>query len=53
MLAESGIVSDAREAAGVSTVLTAAAMTYVAATIQAIATLLYYLYILGFFGRRT
>ncbi|MEE8141967.1 MAG: zinc metallopeptidase, partial [Planctomycetota bacterium] len=40
VLAESGIVSDAKEAAGVSTVLTAAAMTYVAATIQAIATLL-------------
>ncbi|MFQ5653157.1 MAG: zinc metallopeptidase [Planctomycetota bacterium] len=53
VLAEGGLVADAEEARGVSAVLTAAAMTYVAATLQAISTLLYYLYILGFFGRRS
>lgn len=43
VLAETGLITDAEEAAGVSSVLTAAAMTYVAATLQSIATLLYYL----------
>ncbi|MFN0059021.1 MAG: zinc metallopeptidase [Planctomycetota bacterium] len=43
VLADTGLITDAEEAAGVSSVLTAAAMTYVAATLQSIATLLYYL----------
>ncbi|MBL8857453.1 MAG: zinc metallopeptidase [Planctomycetes bacterium] len=45
VLAQSGIVSTADEAQGVSKVLGAAAMTYVAAALTAIATLLYYLMI--------
>ena len=50
VLAESGIIVDDEEARGVSKVLTAAAMTYVAAAIQSILTLLYYLSL--FSGRR-
>jgi len=41
VLAETGIVSSAEEAAGVSQVLGAAAMTYVAGALTSIATLLY------------
>lgn len=50
VLAETGIIVDAAEARGVSSVLTAAALTYVAAAIQSILTLLYYLHL--FAGRR-
>ncbi len=46
-----GIVS-ARDAAGVNKVLSAAAMTYVAAAVTAILTLLYYLMRLGLLGGR-
>lgn len=42
MLNEMGVISGRQEAAGVSNVLSAAAMTYVAATVTAILTLLYY-----------
>jgi uncharacterized protein len=43
VLAETGIVSTPEEARGVSSVLGAAAMTYVAGALTAIATLLYYI----------
>lgn len=43
VLADSGIISDEEEMDGVRSVLGAAALTYVAATIQAVLTLLYYL----------
>jgi Zn-dependent membrane protease YugP len=43
VLAETGIVSTPEEARGVSSVLGAAAMTYVASALTAIATLLYYI----------
>jgi Zn-dependent membrane protease YugP len=49
MLTESGmIVADERQ--GVRAVLQAAALTYVAAAVQALSTILYYLFLLG--GRR-
>jgi Zn-dependent membrane protease YugP len=47
-----GIIASDREAKGVSAVLDAAAMTYVAATITALAQLLYFAMRLGLFGRR-
>lgn len=50
MLAELALVRTDEEARGVSAVLTAAAMTYVAATVQAIATLLYFLLRSGVLG---
>ena len=43
VLAASGIVSSQEEAVGVSSVLTAAALTYVAGALTAIATLIYYI----------
>ncbi len=49
-LADSGVVRDEHEAAGVSRVLSAAALTYVAATVAAVAELAYY--VLLFSGRR-
>jgi len=49
-LIEGNLIGDNHEADGVSKVLNAAALTYVAATVQAILTLLYYLLILT--GRR-
>ena len=52
ILAESGLLTADHEARGVSSVLNAAAMTYVAATVQAVMTLLYYLYALGLLGGR-
>jgi hypothetical protein len=52
VLADSGIISDEEEMRGVRSVLGAAAMTYVAATIQAVLTLLYYLWRSGLLGRR-
>ena len=50
VLASTGIVSTQEEAEGVEKVLNAAALTYVAGALTAIATLLYYLHI--FMGRR-
>ena len=50
-LAQMGLVSHA-DANGVSKVLTAAAMTYVAAAVSAVITLLYYLIRLGLIGGR-
>ena len=50
VLASTGIVSTQEEAQGVEKVLSAAALTYVAGALTAIATLLYYLHI--FMGRR-
>jgi Zn-dependent membrane protease YugP len=46
-LADTGIVMDPREMEGVSSVLNAAALTYVAATVTAVAQLLYFLLIFG------
>jgi Zn-dependent membrane protease YugP len=47
-----GIIQSQGEAKGVAAVLDAAAMTYVAATVTAVATLIYYLLRLGVLGRR-
>jgi Zn-dependent membrane protease YugP len=49
-LADGRIIMGQQEAAAVSSVLSAAAMTYVAATISSLATLLYYLIRLGIIG---
>ncbi len=49
MLTQSGIIS-AEERQGVQAVLQAAALTYVAAAVQALSTILYYVFLLG--GRR-
>jgi Zn-dependent membrane protease YugP len=45
-------LTDSRELAGARSVLNAAALTYVAALAQTLATLLYYVSLLGGFGRR-
>jgi Zn-dependent membrane protease YugP len=45
-------LTDGRELAGAKSVLSAAALTYVAALAQTLATLLYYVSLLGGFGRR-
>ncbi len=50
LLEESGLMVDGQEKWGVRRVLTAAALTYVAALAQAISNLLYYVFLLG--GRR-
>lgn len=50
MLTDSGILFDERERRGVSSVLNAAALTYVAALVTAVLQLLYYAYLI--FGRR-
>lgn len=50
VLVEAGLASSPQDERGVSAVLTAAAMTYVAAAIQSIATLLYYLVRFGVIG---
>ena len=50
LLADSGLIQDPEEMRGVKSVLGAAALTYVAATIQAVLTLLYYLWRLGILG---
>ena len=50
VLRESGLISDSEEMRGVESVLGAAAMTYVAATIQSLLTLLYYLWRSGLLG---
>lgn len=51
-LANAGIIVGQEEAYGVRTVLSAAALTYVAATVTAIAQLLYFLLRFGFLGGR-
>lgn len=50
LLADSGLIQDEEEMRGVRSVLGAAALTYVAATIQALLTLLYYLWRMGLLG---
>ena len=50
VLADSGIIVDEEEARGVSNVLNAAALTYVAAAAQAVLTLMYY--VIVFLGNR-
>jgi Zn-dependent membrane protease YugP len=52
MLMETGIVSGPDEQRGVGTVLNAAALTYVAALVTAVLQLLYYVSLVGGFGRR-
>jgi hypothetical protein len=50
LLEQSGLLVNREEKAGARRVLTAAALTYVAALAQAISNLLYYIFLLG--GRR-
>jgi len=52
LLADTGIISGSDEQRGVSRVLNAAALTYVAALLTAILQLLYYVSLVGGFGRR-
>jgi len=52
VLVRAGVLSGPEETAGVSKVLNAAAMTYVAATITAVMQLLYFALRAGLFGRR-
>ncbi|HUT54202.1 MAG TPA: zinc metallopeptidase [bacterium] len=52
VIADLGIIRTQEEAAGVSTVLNAAALTYVAATLSALAQLLYFALRLGLIGGR-
>jgi len=52
LLADTGIISGPDEQRGVSRVLNAAALTYVAALLTAILQLLYYVSLVGGFGRR-
>ena len=52
LLAETGIISGPDEQHGVSTVLNAAALTYVAALVTAMLQLLYYVMLVGGLGRR-
>ena len=52
LLSETGIISGPDEQRGVNTVLTAAALTYVAALVAAVLQLLYYTGLVGGLGRR-
>lgn len=52
LLTTSGLVISEEEEKGVRTVLNAAALTYVAAAIQALSTVMYYIFLLGGFRRR-
>ena len=52
LLSESGIISGEDEQRGVSSVLNAAALTYVAALVSAMLQLLYYVMMVGGLGRR-
>lgn len=52
LLAETGIVSGQEEISGVNNVLNAAALTYVAGLLTAILQLLYFINLVGGFGRR-
>ena len=51
-LMNTGVIVGREEERGVSAVLTAAGLTYVAAALTAVMQLLYFAYILGLFGRR-
>ena len=52
LLSESGIISGSDEQRGVSNVLNAAALTYVAALVSSVLQLLYYVMMVGGLGRR-
>jgi Zn-dependent membrane protease YugP len=52
LLAETGIISEPYEKRGVSTVLNAAALTYIAALVTAVLQLLYYIMLVGGLGGR-
>ncbi len=52
LLAETGIISGPDEQQGVKTVLNAAALTYIAALVTAMLQLLYFVSLVGGFGRR-
>lgn len=52
VLATSGLIISEDEERGVRAVLDAAALTYVAAAVQALSTILYYIFLLGGFRRR-
>jgi uncharacterized protein len=52
LLSESGIISGSDEQSGVSNVLNAAALTYVAALVTSVLQLLYYVSLVGGLGRR-
>jgi Zn-dependent membrane protease YugP len=52
LLAETGIIAGPDEQRGVSTVLNAAALTYVAGVVTAMLQLLYYVFLVGGLGRR-
>ena len=52
LLAQSGLVTSVEEQRGVNAVLNAAAFTYIAALAAALAQILYYVSLLGGFGRR-
>ena len=52
LLEQSGVLTSQAELRGARRILTAAALTYVAALAQAVSTLLYYVFILGGLGRR-
>ena len=52
MLSQSGIIQGEQEAGGVNTVLTAAALTYIAGLATAILQLLYYVFLVGGLNRR-
>jgi len=52
LLTNSGLVVSEEEERGVRAVLDAAALTYVAAAVQALSTILYYVFLLGGFRRR-
>jgi Zn-dependent membrane protease YugP len=53
MLTDAGLIYSDDEMKGVRSVLDAAALTYVAAAAQALSTLLYYIFLLGGFRRRS
>jgi hypothetical protein len=52
MLRTNGLIVQGREEAAARQVLDAAALTYVAALVQVISTLLYYVFLLTGFSRR-
>jgi Zn-dependent membrane protease YugP len=52
LLADTGLISSSEEKKGVNAVLTAAAFTYIAALAASILQVLYYVSLLGGFGRR-
>jgi Zn-dependent membrane protease YugP len=52
MLTSNGLIMERQEEVGARRVLNAAALTYVAALLQIVSQLLYYVFLLGGFGRR-